>query len=99
LLFPGEEDFGIVPVEAMAHGCPVIAYGVGGATESVIDGQTGIWFEQQTVDCLAAAIQRAEATRFDPPAMHAHTRQFSHARFLREMRKVLIGVLESEDSR
>jgi glycosyltransferase involved in cell wall biosynthesis len=99
LLFPGEEDFGIVPVEAMAHGCPVIAYGVGGATESVIDGQTGIWFEQQTVDCLAAAIQRAEATTFDPQAMHTHTQQFSHARFLGEMRKVLLTVLEREGSR
>lgn len=94
LLFPGEEDFGIVPVEAMAHGCPVIAYGVGGATESVLDGQTGVWFEHQTVDCLADAIQRAEATTFDPPAMHAHTQQFSRTRFLREMRRVFVSALE-----
>ena len=49
LLFPGEEDFGIVPVEAIAHGCPVIAYGVGGATETVVDGLSGVWFEEQTV--------------------------------------------------
>ena len=93
LLFPGEEDFGIVPVEAMAHGCPVIAYGVGGATESVIDGQTGVWFNEQTVDCLAAAIERADAITFDPITMHAHTQRFSHARFLREMRAVLVSVL------
>ena len=94
LLFPGEEDFGIVPVEAMAHGCPVIAYGVGGATESVVDGQTGVWFDQQTIDCLASAIERAEAITFDPIAMHAHTQRFSHARFLREMRDVLQSALE-----
>ncbi len=95
LLFPGEEDFGIVPVEAMAHGCPVIAYGVGGATESVVDGQTGVWFEEQTIDCLASAIERAEAITFDPVAMHAHTQRFSHARFLREMRALLVSALRS----
>ena len=95
LLFPGEEDFGIVPVEAMAHGCPVIAYGVGGATESVADGQTGVWFEEQTVDCLVAAIERADAITFDPIPMHAHTQQFSHVRFLREMREVLLSALRS----
>lgn len=96
LLFPGEEDFGIVPVEATAHGCPVIAYGIGGATESVVDGRTGIWFEEQTVDCVTAAIERAEGITFDPIAMHAHTQQFSRTRFLREMRTVLRSVLRSE---
>ena len=93
LLFPGEEDFGIVPVEAMSHGCPVIAYGVGGATESVIDGQTGVWFEQQTAECLVAAIERAEGMAFDPVAMHTHAQRFSRVRFLREMRAVLMSVL------
>jgi glycosyltransferase involved in cell wall biosynthesis len=88
LLFPGEEDFGIVAVEAMARGCPVIAYGVGGATESVLDGTTGILFEQQTVDCLAAAIERFETMAFDAVAMHEHTLQFSKDRFLREMRQM-----------
>ncbi|MBU0618259.1 MAG: glycosyltransferase [Planctomycetes bacterium] len=93
LLFPGEEDFGIVPVEAMAHGCPVIAYGVGGATESMVHGKTGVWFEEQTVACLVAAIERADAMVFDPIAMHASVQRFSHARFLREMRAVLVSVL------
>ena len=50
LLFPGEEDFGIVPVEAQAAGVPVIAYGVGGVRDSVVDGETGVLFAEQTVD-------------------------------------------------
>jgi glycosyltransferase involved in cell wall biosynthesis len=98
LLFPGEEDFGLVPVEAMAHGCPVIAYGVGGAAESVLDGQTGILFEQQTADCLATAIQRFETTTFDPIAMHAHTQRFSKPRFLHEIRSVLLSALGRRDA-
>ena len=93
LLFPGQEDFGIVPVEAMAHGCPVVAYGVGGATETVRDGTTGVLFPEQTVEALAAAIERCERLRFDPVAMYAHTRQFSRPRFLRQMRAVLSEML------
>ncbi len=95
LLFPGEEDFGIVPVEAMAHGCPVIAYGFGGATETVVDGQTGVLFGEQTAECLAAAMRRCEQITFDPQAMHQHVMQFGKTRFLREMRAVLSGVLGS----
>ncbi len=94
LLFPGEEDFGIVPVEAVAHGCPVIAYGVGGASETVADGRTGVLFEEQTVESLAAAIERTEGISFDPVAMHVHTQRFSRARFLREMRELLLDVLK-----
>lgn len=93
LLFPGEEDFGIVPVEAMAHGCPVIAYAVGGATETVVDGQTGVFFEQQSVESLTAAVQRCAQCAFDPTAMHGHAAQFGHARFLRAMRAVLADVM------
>ncbi len=89
LLFCGEEDFGIVPVEAQSHGCPVIAYGVGGAVETVVDGQTGVLFGEQTVEAVCAAIESAEATTFDAAAMHAHTQQFSRARFLREIRAAL----------
>lgn len=93
LLFPGEEDFGIVPVEAMAHGCPVVAYGVGGATESVSPGRAGILFERQTVDCLVEAMKRCTATTFDPQAMHQHAQKFSKQRFLREMHAALLSVL------
>jgi len=61
LVFPGKEDFGIVPVEAMASGKPVIAYGVGGILDTVIDGETGILFEPQTPQGLIDAISRFEA--------------------------------------
>src|SRR5450759_552076 len=57
-LCPGEEDFGIVPVEAQAAGLPVIAYSVGGAVESVLDGQTGVLFDHQDLASLTAAIER-----------------------------------------
>ena len=91
LLFPGEEDFGIVPVEALAHGCPVIAYGVGGARETVVDGTTGVLFEPQTVEALVAAMERAEALTWTRAAMRAHAERFSRERFLAQMRAVLTG--------
>ncbi len=96
LLFPGEEDFGIVPVEAMAHGCPVIAYGVGGATETVIPDQTGVLFHEQTADCLADAIEQCEGLTFDPQFMHRHAREFGKDRFLSRMRAVLVSVLSGK---
>lgn len=93
LLFPGEEDFGIVPVEAMAHGCPVVAYGVGGAAETVVDGVTGVLFAEQNPEGLVAAIDRLETMAFDPQVLHAHARRFGRPRFLRELRAVLVEVL------
>ncbi|MEW6251073.1 MAG: glycosyltransferase [Planctomycetota bacterium] len=93
LLFPGEEDFGMVPVEAMGHGCPVIAYGAGGATETVVPGRTGLLFTPQTADALAAAVTRFEQLRFDADELHAEAARFSRPRFLREMRDVLVAAL------
>lgn len=93
LLFPGEEDFGIVPVEAMAHGCPVIAYGVGGATESVIPNETGVLFDRQQPDSLIAAMNRCETLRFDPHRMHAAMLRFSRAAFLQSMASILQAAL------
>jgi len=66
LVFPGEEDFGIVPVEAMASGRPVIAFGRGGATETVIANKTGVFFANQTVEDLIDAVERSERLDFDP---------------------------------
>jgi glycosyltransferase involved in cell wall biosynthesis len=60
-IFAAEEDFGIAPVEAQACGTPVIAFGRGGATESIVDGQTGVLFREQTVESLVDAVKRFEA--------------------------------------
>lgn len=83
LVFPGMEDFGIVPVEAMAAGAPVIAYGKGGALETVIHGKTGILFKEQTVEALIEAIKQLEdgAFSFDPVALHAHAATFDKSIF------------------
>ncbi|HXE45815.1 MAG TPA: glycosyltransferase [Conexibacter sp.] len=89
LLFPGEEDFGIVPVEAQAAGLPVIAYGVGGARETVRDGVTGVLFDAQTPEVVAAAIARFETLAFDPQAARENARGFGRARFRAEMAAVI----------
>jgi glycosyltransferase involved in cell wall biosynthesis len=85
LLFPGEEDFGIVPVEAQAAGLPVIAYGVGGALETVLDGSTGVLFAEQTVSSIAAAIERLEGTTLSERAIRENAARFGRERFFAEM--------------
>jgi glycosyltransferase involved in cell wall biosynthesis len=80
-LVPGEEDFGIAPVEAMAAGRPVIAFRGGGATETVLDGVTGCFFEEATPDALAAAIERLDAMGFQPAAVRAHAQRFDTTAF------------------
>lgn len=84
LLFPGVEDFGIVPVECMASGRPVIAYARGGALDYVTDGETGVLFADQTADSLADAILRCEkgAGAFNPTRIAAHAGTFSRDRFV-----------------
>lgn len=86
LIFPGEEDFGIVPVEAMAAGRPVIAYGKGGVCDSVRDGLGGILFSEQTAECLIAALARfeREESRFTQASILAEAARFSASRFRQE---------------
>jgi len=81
LLFPGEEDFGIVPVEAMACGKPVIAFGKGGALETVIEGRTGILFPEQNVESLIEAIRPFQSTVFDFNLIRSHALQFDREIF------------------
>jgi glycosyltransferase involved in cell wall biosynthesis len=84
-VFAAEEDFGITPVEAQSCGTPVIAYGKGGALETVIDGQTGIFFEEQTSDSLIAAVLRFEQLPlFDPTLLRQNAQRFSKQRFQSE---------------
>ena len=89
LLFPGVEDFGIVPVEAQAAGTPVIAYGVGGARETVVDGETGLFFGEQTVESLCAAIEEFEGRSWDGAACRLNARRFSRDVFRAEMSAIL----------
>jgi len=85
-VFAAEEDFGIVPVEAMACGTPVICLGKGGTKETVLDGVTGVHFDQQTTEDLARALQRFEQieTSFDPQKIRSYALQFSRQRFEKE---------------
>jgi glycosyltransferase involved in cell wall biosynthesis len=91
LLFPGLEDFGITPVEAMAAGRPVIAYARGGALDTVVDGETGILFQEQTVEALVSGMQELErgVSSFEPAKLRAHAMKFSNERFELEMRAAL----------
>ncbi len=86
-IFPPEEDFGMVPLEAMAAGTPVIAYGKGGALEYVKEGETGVLFAHQTKNDLVAAVRRFETMQFDEAKIRAWAQKFDVAVFHREMRE------------
>ena len=81
LIFPGEEDFGMVPVEAMASGRPVIAFGRGGALETVVDGETGLFFHEQSAEAIAAAMERFKAFTVDPIKISRHAQRFDTPHF------------------
>jgi glycosyltransferase involved in cell wall biosynthesis len=81
LVFPGEEDFGIAPLEANASGRPVVAFAGGGALDTVVDGTTGVLFDRQEVDCLIEAVRRVEAIAWDPDELRAHARKFDREVF------------------
>ncbi|MEW5945532.1 MAG: glycosyltransferase [bacterium] len=80
-IFPGEEDFGITPLEAQASGRPVIAYRAGGALETVVEGETGVFFDEQTPESLMRAVEAADGVRFDPERIRAHALGFDVAVF------------------
>jgi glycosyltransferase involved in cell wall biosynthesis len=83
VIFPGEEDFGIVPVEALASGRPVVAFGKGGATETIEEGRSGVFFREQTVKSLIDAIERLDNIDIDPVDLVQRASQFNIDRFER----------------
>lgn len=92
LIFPGEEDFGIVPLEAMACGKPVIAFGRGGVLDTVIPGKTGLFFFQQTAEALATAVNGFEsggASLFQPAQISAYAQGFGPDGFKKRMSKIV----------
>ena len=94
LIFPGEEDFGIVPVEAQAAGLPVIAYGVGGVRDSVVDGETGVLYDDGGVDALCAAIERFEAMDLDESVVRDNARRFAPGAFDAGIERELVLLAE-----
>jgi glycosyltransferase involved in cell wall biosynthesis len=99
VLMPGEEDFGIVPVEAQACGRPVIALGRGGAVETIVPGETGVLVDEPTAAAFATAIGQALARRFDPAAIRRHAERFGRSRFGDEMSAVVDAAVRDGGSR
>lgn len=89
LIFPGEEDFGIVPVEAQSCGCPVIAYGCGGALETVIENESGVFFNEASEPSLQNALTRFESLNLNPESARRNAERFSKERFQMEIKSML----------
>ncbi len=93
LIVPGEEDFGLTPLEAQALGKPVIALGLGGALETVVDGQTGLFFCDQSVEGLTEAINKFETLKFDPKLLKENVTKFSKLIFTANFKQTIASLL------
>ncbi len=96
LIFPAEEDFGIVPVEAQACGCPVIAFRKGGALETVIENKTGIFFDDQTPQSIIEAVNNFEnkINTFKPEVLRENAIRFSKSNFIREFKNLIKNYID-----
>jgi glycosyltransferase involved in cell wall biosynthesis len=84
-IFPSRDDFGLIPVEVMACGRPVLAYGAGGALETIVPGRTGEFFGEQTASTIRAAVEAFDPDSYDPAAIRSHAEAWREERFVREM--------------
>lgn len=94
-VFPGREDFGLTPVEAQAAGRPVIAFGAGGALDSVIEGETGTFFQEPTVESLREAVLTFDANSVSPLACRANAERFSATRFRHDLTAIIAHVSDT----
>ncbi|MBN2640483.1 MAG: glycosyltransferase [Victivallales bacterium] len=90
LIFPGLEDFGIIPLEAQAAGAPVVAYGAGGALETVMDNKTGLLFGEQTATALLETLENFDAMSFETEVIRSHASGFSETHFSRRLHDFLL---------
>lgn len=88
-LLPGEEDFGLVPLEAAATGRPAIAYRAGGALETIVEGSTGEFFDEPRAESLAATLRAFDADRYDPQVLRAHAETFAPAQFITRLKRAV----------
>jgi glycosyltransferase involved in cell wall biosynthesis len=93
LLFPAADDFGITSLEAQAAGRPVVAFREGGALETVLDGQTGVFFDQQSADCLAATLSSTDFDSFDPHTIRRNAESYAPAAFRARFRNYVQEVV------
>lgn len=94
-IFPSLEPFGIAPVEALACGCPVIAYGAGGALDYVIDGENGVLFGKQSVNSLRQALRRFKTLKFDEEKVRRSALPFAESRFDAELKSFIVKKVKS----
>lgn len=94
-IFPGEEDFGITPVQAQAAGKPVIAYAAGGALDTVIEHTSGLLFHPQTPQALAQAVRAMDDSTFDPAALRAHAARFDASVFKQQLSDLITQVMKA----
>jgi len=99
LLFPQYEDFGMTPLEVNACGRPVVAYGAGGALDTVIDGETGVLAPEQSAASFTAAIERFERLEFQPQRIREHALRFSRQRYEQRMQEIVRSAWESREGR
>ena len=98
VIVPGEEDFGLVPLEAAAAGRPAIALRAGGALETIQDGVTGMFFDEGNAESLARVLKEFEPARFDPLRLRAHAEQFSPARFTERLHAMVGEIVQRSEN-